>query len=1003
MSQFTSRITTSTGTTSKITTIAPPTLQLRLFGAPSIYIHNKPITSLPTKAQALLAYLALTRQTQLRSTLANLLWDEMTEDRALANLRKVLQKLRKAMPDQLMIGYQSVSLAIDTDVWVDVLAFENELAHSLSASNANSFNANSFNTNSLEEVLQYYREDFLAGFYVRKASEFEAWQLSQRARLRESMLNTLKRLAHICIQQDNLSRAIDITVRILEYEPWREEAHRQLMRLFFQNGESGQALLHYERCRQLLEQELGVSPSQATKQLYQQIRSGQLETDAHNPSAQSTPSPEAAAPTGFKLPAWLDRRANSQGTKQLFGTQAAHDALHTHLLAPTRPWLVAIDGIGGIGKTALAQELLNDLSNASYFKQVAWVSAKQEEFQPNRGTQPIDNPAIDAEQLIDSILKQLVSIKQTPSTPAAKEELLQQILAEKPTLIVVDNLETVADYEALIPTLRAFANPSKFLITSRYSLVHEPDIYSQTLSELSQQDVLNLLRHEATMRGIRGLADADEETLAQIYAVAGGHPLTLNLILGQLNFLPLDHLLNTLQHTSSQRAEELYTYIYWQTWQLLDQSSQQLFCTMPLLQNATYAQLCAITQLPVETLQSALVKLINLSLLRVDGDLFEPRYVLHRLTETFLTNEVQRNLAQKSPIPQLLGKSSVWRDFYQQTILNGLHYWHEHPAVQEVDVQQLDQNRDGILNLIHHGLRHELAWSPTHKLIIALASYMERRGHWHLWRAILERAIETAQNANDIDGETTITALLGRVSQRQGRGPEVVRRYRRVLQLAKSQNNQYEIGRACTNLGYYYIDSSHWWRAELLNLRALEIFEELENAHGLAHANNHLGMLYTRQHHWPQAKERFERACQLWQKHGDQHSLLSGYMNLGLMHVEIGETDEAMAYLHKASRIAQHTGELSYTARILNNMAVAHHQNKAWIEAEECAKKAESLFQEYADQRGLASAWQNLGLIYADINQTQRALEYLDKALVIHRKLNNQSDIEQIREKISTL
>jgi len=990
LSQFTSRITQPTIAPSAIapSTIAPPTLQLRFFGTPTICVHNRLIDNLPTKAQALLAYLALTRQSQPRVALAHLLWSEKAEKRALANLRKVLQKLRQALPDHLTIDHHSVALLTDVDVWIDVLAFEDQLAHSL----------NLKDPEELEQTLQHYRADFLAGFYVRNASEFEAWHLSQQALLRENMLNSLKRLSQLYVQRGDLPEAIDVTQRILQYEPWREESHRQLMLLLFQNGEIAEALRHYERCWQLLEEELGVPPSKATEQLYREIRSRQLETDPLHPTKKLVSSPAAIIPIGFKLPAWLDLRVDLRAAKHLFGTQTAHNALRTRLLAPARPWLVTIDGLGGIGKTALAQELLNDLSQTSHFEQVAWVSAKQEEFQPSSGTQIINRAAIDAEQLINSILLQLVATKQNASTPAAKEELLHQILAEKPTIIVIDNLETVADYEALIPTLRAFANPSKFLITSRYSLAHNADIYSQTLNELSQNDTLDLLRHEATMRGIHGLTNATDETLAKIYAVTGGHPLTLNLILGQLNFLPLDHLLNELQDASSQRTEELYTYIYWQSWQLLDQPSHQLFCIMPLLQNATYRQLCAITQLPEETLQSALSRLINLSLLHVGGDLFEPRYLLHRLTETFLANEIQHK-----PKQLCVNQSPSWRDFYQQTILNGLHYWHEHPALQEIDAEQLDDNREGILNLINHGLRYERAWLPTQKLITALASYMERRGHWRVWRTILERAIDAAQNANDINGETTISALLGRLSQRQGNGPEIVRFYRRALRLAKTQNNHYETARVCANLGYYYIESGHCWRAETLNLYALKIFEKIESTHGLAHTNNHLGMLYTRQHLWRQATQHFERACQLWKRSGDQHSLLSGYMNLGLLHVEVGATDEAMTCLQRANRIAQRTGELPHIPRILNNMAVAHHKKQAWVEAEACAKKAESLFHEYADQLGLASAWQNLGDLYADVNQTESAIEYFDKALTVHRKLNNQIGIERIRTKMNAL
>lgn len=343
------------------------------------------------------------------------------------------------------------------------------------------------------------------------------------------------------------------------------------------------------------------------------------------------------------------------------------------------------------------------------------------------------------------------------------------------------------------------------------------------------------------------------------------------------------------------------------------------------------------------------------------------------------------------------------RDFFQQMILSGLSYWQDHAALQNMDVPILDKERDGILHALSHGLDFDQAWPLAQKLIKALASYMERRGYWTAWRSVLEQAIATSQRVGDLAGETTMTALLARLSQRQSRGADVVRYYRRAMRLAKQSDNQYEYARACCNLGYYYIDAFRWWRAEVLSLRALAIFEALGSEHGQAHTHNHLGMLYTRMECWTHAQTNLERACRLWRSSDDQHGLLSGQLNLGLMHIEKGTITEAMDSLHGAHRIAQRTGELSNTARIWNNMAVAHQKNAAWQEAEECAKKAESLFQEYGDERGLASAWENLGTIYIGINQNQRAATYFGNALTIQRKYNNQTEIKRIHAAMSAL
>jgi hypothetical protein len=89
----------------------------------------------------------------------------------------------------------------------------------------------------------------------------------------------------------------------------------------------------------------------------------------------------------------------------------------------------------------------------------------------------------------------------------------------------------------------------------------------------------------------------------------------------------------------------LYTYIYWQAWHGLDEAGRQTLLVMPLAQNGTLDQLSVLTELDGTDLTQALERLATLSLLEVNGDLEQPRYRIHRLTETFLLNEVVKWLS----------------------------------------------------------------------------------------------------------------------------------------------------------------------------------------------------------------------------------------------------------------------------------------------------------------------------------------------------------------------
>ena len=301
---------------------------------------------------------------------------------------------------------------------------------------------------------------------------------------------------------------------------------------------------------------------------------------------------------------------------------------------------MAIDGLGGIGKTTLASTLAHEFVHSERFADLAWVSTKQAEFQPNAGIRATGRAALDADGLTDALLAQLLpALPPTMPRPEKRVALLRQLKAQ-PCLVVVDNLETVDDSAALLPELRQLANPSKFLITTRFSLRAEADIFAYTLAGLSESDVLAFLRYEAATRNIAPLLAATPEQLTAIYRVVGGNPLALKLVMGQAAFLPLAQILTNLQQAQGKRVDALYTYIYWQAWQMLSPVERQLLLTLPLAPNGAFDQLTLASGLDEETLQGVLARLIELSLVQVGGDLSEPRYGLHRLTETFLLHEV---------------------------------------------------------------------------------------------------------------------------------------------------------------------------------------------------------------------------------------------------------------------------------------------------------------------------------------------------------------------------
>ncbi|MEM7033719.1 MAG: helix-turn-helix transcriptional regulator [Chloroflexota bacterium] len=328
--------------------------------------------------------------------------------------------------------------------------------------------------------------------------------------------------------------------------------------------------------------------------------------------------------------------------QSLFGVHTVQQRLQQAIEKQSVPWIISIDGIGGIGKSALAQALVRQSILKDRFHDVIWISAKQEEFSPSIGTKAIEQPALDGATLIHQLLEQFGAEEISPHTPKERQIALTKLMKQMPYLVIIDNLETMTDYQALIPTLRQLVKPSKFLMTTRSSLYAYSDVYSASLSELNQVDALDLLKHESRLRGLEKLTQTSQPKLAEIYNVVGGNPLALKLIVGQTCVLPLDEVLESLREAEGKKVEDLFTYIYWQSWHSLSQASRQILLSMPMIsaQGGTFEQLGRVSRLDVPQLREGLERLAALSLVQVGGDLVERRYKIHRLTETFLLKEV---------------------------------------------------------------------------------------------------------------------------------------------------------------------------------------------------------------------------------------------------------------------------------------------------------------------------------------------------------------------------
>ncbi len=210
------------------------------------------------RAELLVAYLVLHRDAQLRRRLAFALWPDSAEAQAQTNLRKLLHTVRTRVPDLehfLEVTPRTVRWRTET-IRVDVDEFDQLTDPDRTAGEDR--------TATLRRAVACYGGDLLDG-------HDEPWLRADRDRLRARFLDALGELADVCEADGELAEAVAHAERLLRCDPLREEGYRRLMRLHAARGDPARALGVYHECSTVLESELGVAPSAATRAAYAEL------------------------------------------------------------------------------------------------------------------------------------------------------------------------------------------------------------------------------------------------------------------------------------------------------------------------------------------------------------------------------------------------------------------------------------------------------------------------------------------------------------------------------------------------------------------------------------------------------------------------------------------------------------------------------------------------------------------------------------------------------------
>lgn len=938
-------------------------LRLHVLGTPIFEFNQEPLTAdmISTKGQALLVYLALTGRPHQRTTLAGLLWGDMPEESARANLRLTLSKLRKWLGDEHLYATRlEVGL---NQYWLDLHEFEQNAAANL------------------QTVCQLYRADFLTGFEVPHAAEFETWTLAVREQVRQTAVRALYDHIETAVQTQQAALGIQAARKLLTIEPWHEAAHRQLMRLLAADGQRTAALTQYETCRRLLADELDIAPAAETTALYEAIITDELPR-WHTATFATSPTPLVSTPPPpHNLPIQF---------APFIGRAAALERLQQRL-QDSRYRLMTLLGEGGVGKTRLSLAAAEQL--LPHFPDGVW-------FVPLTGLETAaTNDHLETENRVVSAIAVALGLTFVSGHPPSQQ--LANHLRHKQLLLILDNFEPLLDTAGLLTTLLSTAPHIKLLATSREPLQLQAEIIfrlngldlptSEEWAVASATDSVQLFAERSERATGQNLLTADNlPRIVQLCRFVNGSPLAIELIASWARWLSLDAIwaelennvlrLETTLRDVPERHRSLQA-VFTTSWQLLTPDEQQLLAQLAVFRGGF--QLDGVKAV-TGTRPTTLFALLNKSLVQHHTADY---YNLHELLRVFAQNQLDH-----LPIDQDALRDRHAKHYLTQINQRAATFAGPHPQ------NALRETQAEIENLLQ-----AWQWASARPLfdwllpaVSGMGSYWSYAGLYSEGEAHLRHTIEQVQQGAAATNTAQHHHLQAALALEQAtmlyelsKLEQLYTAAQTAITLSQQVNDPLIEAGARLRLGQYH------WRLGQYEDAADELTtaEQLAQQHGLLNLEGIICRSQAanvwRQGNLPAAQHFGERSVSLHQQSGDTRNLLRSQYFLAILAQNRQQLSVARAYLEPMLSTAHELGDRQLEMGAISLLGQITNYESKFEEALTYYELEGQLAEELGMPWQIGSNLSNRGDLWLKLGQFDRAAAFYERALALFRQLGS--------------
>ena len=929
------------------------TTRLSLLGPPQFYHNGQPVALNIAKMQALLAYLAVTRQRQTRDHLLALLWAESGAEAARKNMRNRLWQTRQLLGEEVIIS-QSNSLLLASDVWTDVAQFEISLPAQL--------HLDVPDPAILNELLQLWRGPLLDGVTLAEAPEFELWLTTERARLAQLYTQGLDAFIEHRRQHDDWAQIVSLAQRGLQHDPLYEPFHQALMQAYAHRGARTNALRQFDRLQTLLDQELGVAPSADTLALRASIAQNGLDEDPGNSTATAEPLVQIRAP-----------QATQPDAQPFIGRQTEIAQMMTswRLAGVGTRKVLLLSGELGMGKSTLWRQWVATLPAEQIVLETRCLNTTQHlPFDPMRRllSAPFcrQQMAQLAEKLLpiwraelvrlapalQTVLPSAADQATTPPalTPTEERALIAEALTQflraleaSPLILFIDDLHWAdgATLDWLLYLTDRMAH-EPFLLMGAYRPEDAGAALLQLMAQWRREDILQridvppfTLAETTTLLTALGSNTALADYL---HHQSGGNPYYLS----QLSDVAVDGIPASLVEIVKARLSYLSA-----DEQPILQAAAVLDPTIDvgLLQEISGRS-------EAETVD-AIDRLLTAALLTERGDGYE---FTHPLVATIVREALSRG--RRKLLHRRAADGLAARQGAQLTAVAGqlAHHYGEagdsERALHFADMAGMEALHMSAAAeaLAFFTQAQSIRFSPHRQLEIGMALIL-LPGRMAQARATMQEALETFEAAGDLHGTVKAGLRLAASHLATQEGAAVLRWARRVLPDLEMVED------AELHASAHYLMGTAQYR----------------NGYDMAAAATHL-----------------QKATELVNAHGiDSEIGFMSWFEWGNLCLEHGDLAQAIAKFQQAQRVAQSRQSILFEALSLNNMAHATLLTGAVAQALMLVEQAMQLAETYALQPMRYYFLSTRGEVALAAGQLLAADDWFNQALTLAQKYDN--------------